>query len=180
MPHAKALLAVLVLIAVPEITSAQQTRSNVNRGAPTNNTPAFNVPNASRVKSWNNVAEELIDKRKKLGLDEATVAKLKELATTIDERNTPAVATFDSLRTLARADNNAGQAGTLEGRSRVAMMNTTVRDIRSSRDADTEAALALIPAEKHDAAKAVLATQEQDMDRAFGPRQRAGQRPTRP
>lgn len=170
--------ATALVLALPAAADAQRsnTRSG-NVGQPDTRVPPFTVPTANRVKAMGNVATELIDNRRRLGLDDAAVAALRELATEIDTRNEPDLATFDSLRTVARANNNTNQSGSLEGRATTAQMNLTARNIAERREADTERALALIPEDKHAAARTILQNQQRDFDRAFAPRTRAGARP---
>ncbi|MBX3134130.1 MAG: hypothetical protein KF689_12185 [Gemmatimonadaceae bacterium] len=173
-----ALAATALALALPASADAQRANTTSgNRGQPNTTVPPFNVPTANRVKSMGNVAAELIDNRRRLGLDETALAALRELADEIDKRNEPALATFDSARTVARANNNTNQSGTLEGRATTAIMNETARGIAGLREADAERALALIPEDKHAAAKTILQNQQRDFDRAFAPRTRAGGRP---
>ncbi len=169
---------VVAALALPATADAQ--RSNTrdgNVGQPNTSVPPFNVPTANRVKDLGNVAGELIDKRRRLRLDDTAVAALREFASEIDARNQPALDTFDSLRTVARANNNTARSASLEGRGTLALMSETARQIAELREADSEKALTLIPADKHEAAKAVLQDQQRGFDQAFAPRRRAGQRP---
>lgn len=171
-------LAAALALALPSTSDAQGTRTRSGDvGQPTTTVAPFNYPTANRVKEMGNVATELIDKRRRLGLDEAALTALRTLETEIDTRNAPAVAKFDSLRVVARANNNADRASTLEGRATLAQMTETARDIAELREADAAKALAIIPADKQDAARAMLADQQKNFDAAFAPRVRAPRRP---
>lgn len=171
-------LAAALALALPATAFAQGSRTRSGDvGQPVTNIAPFNYPTANRVKEMGNVATELIDKRRRPGLDEAALNALRALETEIDTRNAPAVARFDSLRVVARANNNADRAGTLEGRATLAQMTETARDIAELREADAAKALALVPADKQDAARAMLADQQKDFDAAFAPRARAPRRP---
>lgn len=159
-------------LALPAMGQAQgRSTRDGNVGQPNTSVPPFNVPTVNRVKVMVNVAAELIEHRRRLGLDDAAVEGLRGLAAEIDTRNEPALATFDSLRTVARANNNTAQSGTLDGRATTAQMNQTARDLGGLRDGDIEKALAFVPADKHEAAKTILQNQRRDFDRALGRRQ---------
>jgi hypothetical protein len=173
-----ALAATAIALALPVTASAQRSNTTSgNRGQPNTSVPAFTVPNANRVKSMGNVAAELIDNRRRLSLDDNAVNQLRELAAEIDKRNEPELSRFDSLRTVARANNNTNQSGTLEGRATVAQMNEAARNIAGHREADAAKALEFVPEDKHAAAQAIIQNQQRDFDRAFAPRARAGARP---
>lgn len=171
-------LAAALTLALPLAADAQGTRTRPgNVGQPVTNIPPFNYPTARRVREMGNVAAELVDKRRRLDLDETALTALRNLAGEIDARNEAAVATFDSLRTIARANNNTDNSQSLEGRATVAQMIQTARSVAALRAADAEKALALIPADKHDAARAILDDQQKEFDQAFAARARGPSRP---
>ncbi len=173
--------ALLLSFVLPIAASAQTGRlRDDNKGAPEAANFSAPIATAKVVREHSNVAALLLDAKKSLGLDAAATDSLGKLAAAIDARNAPAVATYDSLRTKVRAAQNAGEAETLEGRARTAMLGTTVRDMQVGRPADVAAALALVPADKQEAAKKLIAEQEEDLQKAMGgggPRGGRGRRP---
>jgi hypothetical protein len=169
-------LTVAALVTLP----AQPIAAQISSGRPAPKAPAqasastFTVPKGSVVNEHANPATLLVEKRKKLDLDDATVASLKTLAATIDERNAPLISTYDSLRTRMRTgDAVAGAAGD-EARARNRAMGETVRAIKSPREEDKAAALALVPADKQEEAKKLLAQQDQDLTKATESRRGGG------
>ena len=164
------------LVALP----AQPIAAQISSGRPPPKAPAqaaastFTMPKGLVVNEHANPAALLVGKRKKLGLDDATVNSLKTLAATIDERNAPHISTYDSLRARMRTgDAVAGSEGD-EARVRARAMGETLRAIQSPREDDKAAALALVPADKQDEAKKLLADQDEDFKKATAPRRGGG------
>lgn len=177
MRHRLLVPAILLLSASPTLLAGQGGRMrDANRGAPEQATFAASIATAKVVREGANVAAMLHERRKNLGVDGAAADSLKALAAAIDARNAPAVATYDSLRTKARAAQNAGEGETLEARARMAMLGTTVQQLQERRAGDVPAALALIPAEKQEVAKKLIADQEEDLQKAMGQRRGGGAR----
>lgn len=142
------------------------------RGAPA---PAADnrsaLPTIARVREGANAPGLLAEKHRKLGLAPAAVDSLKRLAAAVDARNAPRLETYDSLRTRLRAAQNApSEDGATEGRERMRLLGETVRALGEARRADIEAAMALVPAEKQDEARKLLAEQEEDLRKAGGGR----------
>lgn len=137
--------------------------------APT--TPA--LPNRKAVTAGTNPAEYLIGKRKKLKLDDATVASLKELSATLDERYAPGLTRYDSLRTqvnMARNQTRAALPSAEEqqvARERAVVLGRTMAELRTQRQKDVEETLALVPEAQREAAKAAIDEQAADMARSF-------------
>ena len=174
------LLGVVALaIAGPSLVKAQgapRSRDS-NKGAPEQAAlPTVTMPTVKALKERANVAALLIDKRKKLGLNDAAVASLKTIAESIDARNEPKLSTYDSLRLKVRAAQNSGEGETLEGRARVAMAGTAMGSLREGHEADVTAVLAVIPADKHEEAKKIIADQQEDFQKLVGPRRGGGSR----
>jgi hypothetical protein len=137
--------------------------------APT--TPA--LPNLKAVVKGTNPAAYLVDKRKKLKLDEATVASLSELAASLDERYAPGLTRYDSLRTqvnMARNQTRAALPSAEEeqiARARATVLGRTMAEVRAQRAKDVEEVLALVPEAQREAAKEALDEQAADMARTF-------------
>lgn len=167
-------LGIAALAMLPALASAQAPRSrDANKGAPEQGRIAtVALPTAKVVKERANVASHLLEKRKKLALDDAMAACLKTLAESIDARNEATLSSYDSLRTKARADANSGEAETLEGRARLAMASTAIQTLGEHRAKDAEAALALLPPEKHAMAKELIAEQDEDFAKLTGSKRR--------
>jgi hypothetical protein len=150
--------------------SGGQARGAGARGsAPT--TPP--LPNRKAVTSGTNPADYLVDKRKKLKLDDATVASLKELSAQLDERYAPGLTKYDSLRTqvnMARNQTRAALPSAEEqqiARERAIVLGRTMAEVRAQRAKDVEETLALVPEEHREAAKAALEEQAAEMARTF-------------
>lgn len=170
-------LAALAMVALPAVLPAQGGRMrDANRGAPEQATFTAAIPTVKAVREGSNVAALLLGKRKALALDDAAADSLKRLADAIDARNAPSLSAYDSLRTKVRAAQNTPEAETLEGRARAAMLGTTVRDLQARRQEDIPAALALVPAEKQEAARKLIADQDEDLQRAMAGRRAGGGR----
>lgn len=132
------------------------------------------LPTAKQVSAGMNPAAELIGKRKKLGLDEATVASLTQLSGELETRLSPSVQRYDSLRTqvqMARNRTRSGMAPSIEeqqvARERAVVLVRTMAEVRAGRSKDVEATLALVPEEKREAARAILEEQLEDLTRTF-------------
>lgn len=161
--------AALALLILPVALSAQSGRlRDANKGAPEAASFAAPIATAKVVREHSNVAALLHDARKSLALDAAAADSMAKLSAAIDARNAPQVATYDSLRTKVRAAQNAGESETLEGRARTAMLGTVVRDLQVPRPQDVAAALALVQADRQDAAKKLIADQEEELQKAMG------------
>lgn len=140
------------------------------------------LPNSKVVTSGTNPAEELVDKRRRLGLDEATLTTLRALAATMNERYAPDLARYDSLRTQVNMARNVAQERASAGRlpdadaeqiagERAVVLGRVMAAVREQRALDVEEALAVVPEEKREAARAMLVTQAEELARAF---QRSG------
>jgi hypothetical protein len=176
-------LFVLVPVALEAQGSAGRTGSSAGTGgsggraggpgargsAPT--TPA--LPNRKAVTAGTNPADYLVDKRKKLKLDDATVAALQEFSAKLDERYAPGLERYDSLRTqvnMARNQTRAALPSAEEqqiARERAVVLGRTMAEVRAQRAKDVEETLALVPEAQREAAKAALDEQASDMARTF-------------
>ncbi len=191
-----AVFVVALLITGSTSLDAQGGRSrDANRGAPAPaGSPAFSIPTVNQMKERANVADLLVEKRKKVGLEGAALDSMKALATAIDARNAPHLEVYDSLRTRMRAAMNGGGAapggapaggpgagagggaggptGGAPGGGRGGMggMAEAVRAMDSGRQADVALVLALVPADKQEEAKKLIAEQEEDFKKSLGGR----------
>ncbi len=182
MRRAHSIAAVLSVLAVLALSAALPATAHAQRGrrppaAPEQATFSNNtLPTVKVVKERVNVAAMLVDRAKKLGLDAATTDSLKALSASIDARNAPKLEEYEGLRAKVRADQNSGASETLEGRARAAMANTTIEELGKLRAVDADLALAVIPADKQEAAKKLVADQDEDFAKLVGGR-RGGRRP---
>ena len=181
-----AVLVAALLITGSTILAAQGGRSrDANRGAPPPaGSPALSIPTVNQMKERANVADLLVEKRKKVGLEGAALDSMKALATAIDARNAPHLEVYDSLRTRMRAAMNGGGAapggapaggpgagaGPGGGRGGMGGMGEVVRALDAGRQADVALVLALIPADKQEEAKELIADQEEDFKKSMGGR----------
>jgi len=203
-------LIAVALLASPLLTAPLQAQRGGGggigpRGAPPPAaSPAFTMPTATKIREQANVADLLVEKRKKLGLNDAAVDSLKHLADAINARNEPHLAVYDSVRARMRAAMNgggspgagapsaggagaggAGGQGGAPGEPRGERMNPmreSLRAVQTGREADIPLALALVPAEKQEEAKKLIADQGEDLQKSLSPRGPggAGGRPPRP
>lgn len=152
---------------------------------------ARNMP-SSRDLVRMNPAALLIDKRKKLSLPDSVVKQLKAVQKTIDTRNDPLMAQYDSIHkwTMPLASSSQGAAmspGFSDAdRSRAtsepspaeqAKMQSSMRDLRrvvvdfrERRKTDVADALALVPDAQKQAATDLLTQQDADLDKLVGGR----------
>ena len=181
-----ALLAALLITGSTSLTAQGGRSRDANRGAPPPaSSPAFSVPTVNQMKERANVATLLVDKRKKVGLEGAALDSMKALSTAIDARNAPHLEVYDSLRTRMRAamngggaasggapagDPGAGAGGPGGGRGGMGGMGEAVRAMDTGRQADVTLVLELIPADKQEEAKKLIADQEEDFKKSMGGR----------
>jgi hypothetical protein len=132
------------------------------------------LPNVRAVTEGMNPADHLIDKKRKLKLDDAMVTSLQTLSGTINERYAPALARYDSLRTqvnMARNRMNSGMAPSIEeqqiARERAIVLIRTMAELRAQRTKDVDEALALLPEDKRAEGRTLLDEQAEDMVRSF-------------
>jgi hypothetical protein len=134
--------------------------------APTNDLPKY--PAAIELQKLNPVAL-LIDQRKKMPLDDSTVAVLRVLQSKIYERNGDLLARYDSVQRLYKNE-NANDASSLKADSlrrsalqQVGIMNAMLDSLMSRRQTDNLDALALIADDKQKK-KAADLLDKQDSD----------------
>lgn len=146
--------------------------SDPDRDAPKGMSSAgFSMPTVNVVKERANVAELLLDKRKKLEIDAAGADSLKALSATIDARNAPAIATYDTLRIRIRAAAiNGGSGPDPEARARGQRLAETIGTLRASHQADADKALAFVPEAKRAEARKMIQDQDEDLQKAAGGR----------
>lgn len=177
-------LSVATLLLVAPLTLSAQRGSSASTGgtggratgpgprgeAPT--TPP--LPNVRAVTDGMNPAGHLVEKKRKLKLDDSTVTALEALSTTINERYAPRLARYDSLRTqvnMARNRVNSGMAPSIEeqqvARERAIVLIRTMAELRAQRTKDVDEALALLPEDKRAEGRTLLDEQAEDMVRSF-------------
>lgn len=173
-----ALLAALLVTGSTSLAAQGGRSRDANRGAPPPaSSPAFSIPTVNQMKERANVANLMVDKRKKVGLDGAALDSMKALSAVIDARNAPHLEVYDSLRTRMRTAMNGGGAaaggpggGPGGGRGGMGGIGESVRAMDTGRQADVALVLALIPADKQEEAKKLIADQEEDFKKAMGGR----------
>lgn len=184
-----ALVAALLITGSTTLVAQGGRSRDANRGAPAPaGSPAFSIPTANQMRERANVADLLVEKRKKVGLEGAALDSMKALASAIDARNAPHLEVYDSLRTRMRAAMNGGGgapggappggadagagAGGAPGGGRGGMggMAEAVRAMDAGRQADVALVLALVPADKQEEAKKLIADQEEDFKKSLGGR----------
>lgn len=153
------------------------------------------LPNVRAVTTGTNPALELVDRKKKLKLEAETVTALEALAETMNARYAPLFARYDTLRTQANMARNQTKAamGPSEeeqqiARERIAALRMLMAEVREQRAKDVDEALAAVPEDKREDARAALTDQAEEMARSFrrsgaegaaaaGPGGGAGRRP---
>jgi hypothetical protein len=153
---------------------------------------ARNMP-SSRDLVRMNPAALLVDKHKKLTLADSVVKQLKAVQKTIDDRNAPLMAQYDSIHkwtmpltsTAAAASSSApgfrdadkSSAAPSMSPAEQARMQSSMRDLRQlvadyreRRKTDVADALAVIPDAQKPAATGLLTQQDADLDKLVGGR----------
>lgn len=132
------------------------------------------LPNVRAVTEGMNPADHLIDKKRKLKLDDSTVTALQSLSGAINERYAPTLARYDSLRTqvnMARNRTSSAMAPSIEeqqiARERAIVLIRTMAELRAQRTKDVDEALALLPEDKRAEGRTLLDEQAEDMVRTF-------------
>lgn len=132
------------------------------------------LPTSRSVTEGTNPADYLVDKRRKLKLEDSTVTALQTLSTSINARYAPALARYDSLRTqvnMARNRTSSAMAPTIEeqqiSRERIIVLVRTMAELRAQRATDVDEALALLPEDKRAEGRTLLDEQAEDMTRSF-------------
>jgi hypothetical protein len=144
---------ILAAAIVPSLALAQRGggrgRSDDTPAGP-RSAPQRPLPSARDLEDLN-PASLLVDKRKKIGLIDETVAQLKTLAATIEERNKSALSAYDSVRRKVRPPNfsdktsQAPSAGGQQEMQQAMMgMRQILQRVRAQRTADTEEAIKLV------------------------------------
>lgn len=132
------------------------------------------LPNVRAVTEGMNPADHLIDKKRKLKLEDATVTALGAASAAMNERYAPILARYDSLRTqvnMARNRTSSAMAPSIEeqqiARERMIVLVRTMTELRAQRAKDVDEALALLPEDKRAEGRTVLDEQAEDMTRTF-------------
>lgn len=132
------------------------------------------LPNSRIVGAGLNPASELVDKRRRLALDDSTLGALRTLEATFDARYAEDLARYDSLRaqvTMARNRVQGAMAPSAEeqqiARERTIVLTRVVAALRQQREKDVAEALAALPEEKRAMAQDILTEQSADLARAF-------------
>ncbi|MFI5231814.1 MAG: hypothetical protein ACHQSE_04810 [Gemmatimonadales bacterium] len=191
----KQLAAVVLAACIPAALIAQKKGGSGRTDAPdpaaSAGPSARNMP-SSRDLVRMNPATVLVDKRKKLTLPDSVVQQLKAVQKTIDDRNAPLLAQYDSIHkwTMPLASSSSGsamspgfsdadktRAAVGPSPAEQAKMESSMRDLRrvvadyrERRKADVTDALAKIPDAQKPAATALLAQQDADLDKLVGGR----------
>jgi hypothetical protein len=165
---------VALLAILPSLALAQRGggggRGGGGRGndkyIPTNDLPKY--PAATELQKLNPVAL-LIDQRKKMPLDDSTVANLRVLQSKLYERNGDLIARYDSVQRLYKSE-NANDASSLKADSvrrmaltQVGIMNSVMDTLMTRRQNDDLDALAVIADDKQKK-KAADLLDKQDAD----------------
>ncbi len=165
--------ALFLLAMVPAVVFAQAGRggrgNNDNKPdkyAPTNDLPKY--PGVGEIQKFNPVAM-LIDQRKKMPLNDSTVALLVALRSVVYERNADLMARYDSVQRIYKPE-NANDASSLKADSvrtrsmqQTLIMNAALDSLMSRRQNDDLDALALITDDKQKK-KAADLLDKQDAD----------------
>lgn len=132
------------------------------------------LPNVRAVTEGINPADHLIDKKRKLKLDDSTVTALGGASAAMNARYAPALARYDSLRTqvnMARNRTSSAMAPSIEeqqiARERMIVLLRTMAELRAQRAKDVDEALALLPEDKRTEGRTLLDEQAEDMVRTF-------------
>jgi hypothetical protein len=132
------------------------------------------LPNVRAVTAGMNPADHLIDKKRKLKLEEATLTALGTASAAMNERYAPTLARYDSLRTqvnMARNRTSSAMPPSEEerqiARERMIVLVRTMAELRAQRAKDVDEALALLPEDKRTEGRALLDEQAEDMVRTF-------------
>jgi hypothetical protein len=181
-------LVILVALAalIPTLASAQRggggsgggSRAGGSRGGGA----SFKIPSRGDLEDLN-PASFLIDKRKKIGLNDEQVAALKLVETHIKERYKINLVVYDSLRRNARpmqgSDRGAAPSQAEQDEMRRAMqgLQMALTAVRNQRTADIDEALGALtdPAVKAKAAE-ILKEQQEDFERLMPGGGRGGDR----
>ena len=165
------ILTLLALAVLPTLAQAQRGGGGHGAGRddkykPTNDLPKY--PPATDLQKLNPVAL-LIDQRKKMPLDDSTVANLRVLQSKLYERNGDLIARYDSVQRLYKNE-NANDASSLKADTvrrlaltQVGIMNAVMDSLMSRRQNDDMDALAVIADEKQKK-KAADLLDKQDAD----------------
>ncbi len=132
------------------------------------------LPAGRAVSAGLNPATELIARRRKLGLDNATVDSLKVLENTYRARHDERFSRYDSLRAQVQMSRNrldSTRAPSPEeqqiARERTIVLVRLMTELRADRAAQISETLAAIPEDKRAEAEALLTEQAAELDRAF-------------
>jgi hypothetical protein len=189
----KQFAAVVLAACIPAALFAQKKGSLADAPDPAASAgpSARNMP-SSRDLVRMNPAALLVDKRKKLILADSVVKQLKAVQKTIDDRNAPLMAQYDSIHkwTLPLASSSSGtamspgfsdadksRAASEPSPAEQAKMQSSMRDLRrlvadyrERRKTDVTDALAVIPDAQKPAATGLLTQQDADLDKLVGGR----------
>ena len=111
----------------------------------------------------------LVDKRKKLQLDEKMVDALRAAETAEKERNRELLTTYDSVRReVQKFAGNDLPSAPEDGALRQMAFSNLRQQVRETRVRDRAAALAAVPEDKRAAAEQLLKENDEDYDKKVG------------
>ena len=190
-------VAIVLAASIPAVAFAQKKGggagvSDASDPAAGSGPSARNMPRSSDLVHMNPAAL-LIDKKKKLTLSDSVVKQLKAIQKTIDDRNAPTMAQYDSIHkwtmpltsTASAAssskpgfsDADKSSAASAPSPAEQAKMQSSMRDLRKlvvdyreQRKKDVADALAVMPDAQKAAATDLLTQQDADLDKMVGGR----------
>lgn len=170
-------LAFTLAIAAP--LAAQRNGSPPTSSANRDRRPPSPLPTARVIGAGLNPATELIDKRRKLGLDETTLAALRALEVEFNTSRAELFVRYDSLRAQVNMARNRMESGVTPStqeqqvsRERMVVLVRVMQELRADRAEQVRQVLAALPEEKRAAAQEFLEAQVEDLARTL---RRSGQ-----
>jgi hypothetical protein len=191
------IVAIVLAASIPAVAFAQKKGggagiSDASDPAAGSGPSARNMPRSSDLVRMNPAAL-LIDKKKKLTLSDSLVKQLKSVQKTIDDRNAPIFAQYDSIHkwtmplapTMSAAssskpgfsDADKSSAASTPSPAEQAKMQSSMRDLRKlvadfreRRKTDVADVLAVVPDAQKAAATELLTQQDADLDKLVGGR----------
>jgi hypothetical protein len=190
-------VAIVLAASIPAVAFAQKKGggaglSDANDPASGSGPSARNMPRSSDLVRMNPAAL-LIDKKKKLNLSDSLAKQLKAVQKTIDDRNAPIFAQYDSIHKWTMplsssasaassskpgfSDADRSSASSAPSAAEQAKMQSSMRDLRKvvadfreQRKKDVADVLAVVPDAQKAAATDLLTQQDADLDKLVGGR----------
>jgi hypothetical protein len=192
-------VAIVLAASIPAVAFAQKKGggagiSDASDPAAGSGPSARNMPRSSDLVRMNPAAL-LIDKKKKLSLSDSVAKQLKAVQKTIDDRNAPIFAQYDSIHKwtmplsssssaaasskpgFSDADRSTASSASAPSAAEQAKMQSSMRDLRKlvadyreQRKKDVADVLAVVPDAQKPAATDLLTQQDADLDKLVGGR----------